>query len=74
MSQHADRRLSRQAGPLLRFVRENWFYALALVVLWRFPYIVADLTGSEVMPRRPTGDSVFWQSVMARRCCWRASP
>jgi branched-chain amino acid transport system permease protein len=66
MSQHADRRLSRQAGPLLRFVRENWFYALALVVLWRFPYIVADLTGSEVMPRRPTGDSVFWQSVMAQ--------
>src|SRR5690554_622130 len=54
------------AGGLARLVLENWFYALALVVLWRFPYIVADLTGSEVMPRRPTGDSVFWQSVMAQ--------
>lgn len=54
------------AGGLARLVLENWFYALVLVVLWRFPHIVADLTGSEVTPRRPTGDSVFWQSVMAQ--------
>lgn len=54
------------AGGLARLVLENWFYALVLLVLWRFPYIVADLSGSEVMPRRPAGDSVFWQSVMAQ--------
>ncbi len=54
------------AGGLARLVLENWFYALVLLVLWRFPYIVADLSGTEVMPRRPAGDSVFWQSVMAQ--------
>lgn len=54
------------AGGLARLVLENWFYALVLLLLWRFPYIVADLSGSEVMPRRPAGDSVFWQSVMAQ--------
>jgi branched-chain amino acid transport system permease protein len=49
-----------------RLVLENWFYLLVVIVLWRFPYIVADLTNSEVTPRRPTGDSAFWQSEMAR--------
>ena len=44
------------AGGLARLVLENWFYALVLLVLWRFPYIVADLSGTEVMPRRPAGD------------------
>lgn len=51
---------------LARLIVENWFYVLFLLLLWRFPYIVADLTDSEVMPQRPTGDSVFWQSVMAQ--------
>lgn len=54
------------AGTVARLALENWFYALVLLVLWRFPYIVADLSGSEVSPPRPTGDSVFWQSVMAQ--------
>jgi len=54
------------ANSLARLVLENWFYALFVIILWRFPYIIADLTGSEVTPRRPTGDSVFWQSEMAR--------
>ncbi len=49
-----------------RLVLENWLYVLAVVVLWRFPYIIADLTHTDVMPRRPTGDSAFWQSEMAR--------
>ncbi len=54
------------AGAVARLALENWFYALVLLLLWRFPHIVADLSGSEVSPRRPTGDSVFWQSVMAQ--------
>lgn len=56
----------RLAEGLARLVLENWLYALVLLLLWRFPTIVADLSGSEVAPRRPTGDSVFWQSVMAQ--------
>lgn len=51
---------------LARLVLENWFYVLVAIVLLRFPYMVADWTGSEVTPRRPTGDSAFWQSEMAR--------
>ncbi|MCD4686355.1 MAG: branched-chain amino acid ABC transporter permease [Anaerolineae bacterium] len=51
---------------LARLVLDNWFYVLALIFLLRFPYMVADWTDSEVMPRRPSGDSVFWQSEMAR--------
>ena len=58
--------LRQLAIRLARLVLENGFYALFVILLWRFPHIVADLTGSEVMPRRPTGDSVFWQSEMAR--------
>jgi branched-chain amino acid transport system permease protein len=54
------------ADGLAHLVLENWFYLLFVIVLWRFPYIVADRTGSQVMPRRPTGDSTFWQSEMAR--------
>ncbi len=61
-----DPTLRGLAEGLARLVLENWFYALALIVLWRFPYIIANATGSEVMPRRPSGDSVFWQSEMAR--------
>lgn len=54
------------AAGVARLVLENWFYALFFVLLWRFPYLVADLTDSEVMPQRPTGGSVFWQSVLAQ--------
>ncbi len=51
---------------LARLILENWFYILFLVFLLRFPYLIADWTGSEVMPRRPTGASAFWQSEMGR--------
>ena len=61
-----DPTLRGLADRFARLLLENWFFALAFVLLWRFPYLVADLTGSEVMPRRPTGDSAFWQSEMAR--------
>ncbi|RPI97249.1 MAG: branched-chain amino acid ABC transporter permease [Chloroflexi bacterium] len=54
------------ADMLARLVLENWFYLLFVLFLLRFPYIIADLTDTEVMPRRPTGDSAFWQSEMAR--------
>ncbi len=54
------------AERLARLVLDNWFFALVFVLLWRFPYIVADLTGSQVKPGRPTGGSAFWQSEMAR--------
>lgn len=54
------------ANQLARLVLENWLYLLFVIFLWRFPYIVASLSDSEVMPRRPTGESVFWQSVMAQ--------
>jgi len=54
------------AEMLARTILDNWFYVLFVVFLWRFPYLIADRTGSEVMPRRPTGDSAFWQSEMAR--------
>lgn len=54
------------AQSLARLVLDNWFYLLFVVFLLRFPYLVADLTGSDVMPRRPSGDSAFWQSEMAR--------
>jgi branched-chain amino acid transport system permease protein len=61
-----DPTLRGLAEGLARLVLENWFYALALIVLWRFPYIIANATGSQVKPVRPTGDSAFWQSEMAR--------
>lgn len=54
------------ARSTARLVLENWFYILFVVFLLRFPYLVADWTDSEVMPRRPTGESAFWQSEMAR--------
>lgn len=59
----ALRDLARSAA---RLVLENWFYILFVVFLLRFPYLVADWTDSEVMPRRPTGESAFWQSEMGR--------
>ncbi len=58
--------LQALADGLAHLVLENWFYILFVIFLWRFPYIVADRSGSDVMPRRPTGDSTFWQSEMAR--------
>lgn len=61
-----DSTLRGLAERLARLVLENWFFALVFVLLWRFPYIVADLSGSQVKPSRPTGDSAFWQSEMAR--------
>ncbi|MBN2304548.1 MAG: branched-chain amino acid ABC transporter permease [Anaerolineae bacterium] len=61
-----DPTLRGLAESAARLVLENWAYLLFVIVLWRFPYIVADLTDTEVQPRRPTGDSVFWQSEMAR--------
>jgi branched-chain amino acid transport system permease protein len=61
-----DPTLRSTADGLAHLVLENWFYVLFVIFLWRFPYIVADRTGSEVLPRRPTGDSTFWQSEMAR--------
>jgi len=61
-----DPTLRNIADKLAHLILDNWFYALVLLLLWRFPYIVADLSDTEVTPRRPTGDSVFWQSVMAQ--------
>lgn len=61
-----DPTLRSLATKAARLVLENWGYLLFLVLLWRFPYIIADLSDSEVTPRRPTGESVFWQSVMAQ--------
>ena len=61
-----DPALRRAAESLARLILENWFYGLVVVLLWLFPNIVADLSGSEVTPRRPTGESTFWQSEMAR--------
>ena len=61
-----DPTLRTIADTAARLVFENWFYVAAVIVLWRFPYVIADLTDTEVMPRRPTGDSAFWQSEMAR--------
>lgn len=58
--------LRNVAEGLARLVLENWLYILVFLLLWRFPYIVASLSDTEVTPRRPTGDSVFWQSVMAQ--------
>lgn len=61
-----DPTLRGAANSAARFVLENWFYLLFVVALWRFPYIIADITGTDVQPRRPTGESAFWQSEMAR--------
>lgn len=61
-----DPALRQLAEKITALVLENWGYVLFLLFLWRFPHIIADLTDTEVTPRRPTGDSVFWQSEMAR--------
>lgn len=55
----------RRRNALIQTLLDNWFYILVLVLLWRFPHIVADITGSEASPaRRAVGESTFWQSVM----------
>lgn len=60
-----DKRLRRR-HPLVQFVFDNWIYILVLIFLWRFPYLVADWTGSEVAPDSPRTPSAskFWQSIM----------
>ena len=62
----ADPTLRNLAQTVTRLVLENWLYVALVLFLWRYPYIVADWTDTEVMPRRPTGQAVFWQSEMAR--------
>jgi branched-chain amino acid transport system permease protein len=55
----------RRRNPLIQTIFDNWFYILILVFLWRFPHIVAAMTGSEANPAgRAVGESTFWQSVM----------
>ncbi len=56
------------ADGLAHLILENWFYALCVLLLWRFPYIVADISKTEVTPDRfvRAGESVFWQSEMAQ--------
>jgi len=51
-----------------RLLLENWFFALVLLLLWRFPYIIADISNSEVTPTRfvGAGESATWQSNMAK--------
>ncbi len=61
-----DPALRQAADSLARFVLDNWFFVVLVLVLWRFPNIVADMTDTEVQPHRPTGESAFWQSEMAR--------
>ena len=34
-----DSTLRGLAGRVARLVLENWFFALAFVLLWRFPYL-----------------------------------
>ncbi len=51
---------------LARLLLDNWLYLIAVLLLWRFPNIIAQMTDTEVTPQRPTGDSVFWQSIMAQ--------
>jgi branched-chain amino acid transport system permease protein len=63
-----DPTLRRMADVAARTLFENWLFVLMLVLLWWSPHIVADLTGSEVMPDnfRKAGASANWQSVMAQ--------
>ncbi len=51
-----------------RFVAENRAYLLTAAVMILFPFLVAWLTGSDPMPRRPrdAGESSFWQSVLSQ--------
>ncbi|NDJ78643.1 MAG: branched-chain amino acid ABC transporter permease [Chloroflexi bacterium] len=52
---------------LLRTVLANWFFAVVLIVLWRFPYLVADQTDGVVTPElaRMGSKSFTWQLYMA---------
>lgn len=56
----------RRRHPLVQTFYDNWPYLLALILLWRFPYIVADITNSDVAPDSPriVSDAKFWQGVM----------
>ncbi|GIK64575.1 MAG: hypothetical protein BroJett018_23690 [Chloroflexota bacterium] len=56
----------RRRHPLVQTLYDNWPYILALILLWRFPYIVADITNSEVSPDSPrvVSEAKFWQGVM----------
>jgi len=57
--------LRNLVASLTRLFVENWFYVLFLLLLWRFPYIVAisPIRSDAAAPNR---DSVFWQ-----RRSWR---
>ncbi len=60
-----EKRLRRR-HPLLQIIWDNWFIIVVFVFLWRFPYLVASWTGSEVDPESPriASESKFWQAVM----------
>jgi len=49
-SSGSSTRPAQGGRAVARLVLEKWFYALVLLLLWRFPHIVADLSGSEVCP------------------------
>ena len=56
----------RRRHPLVQLIWDNWLFILLFAFLWRFPYLVADWTGSEVDPESPrlASESKFWQGVM----------
>ncbi|MBI5928790.1 MAG: branched-chain amino acid ABC transporter permease [Chloroflexi bacterium] len=60
-----DNRLGRR-HPLVQTFYDNWPYVLVLILLWRFPYIVANITHSDVAPDSPriVSEAKFWQGVM----------
>lgn len=63
-----DPTLRRSVHAIARTVFDNWFFILVVILLWRSPYIIADLTDSVVKPTRfvRAGESANWQSVMAQ--------
>jgi branched-chain amino acid transport system permease protein len=60
-----EKRLQRR-HPLVQTFLDNWVYVVILIFLWRFPYLVADWTNSEVAPASPrlASQSKFWQGIM----------
>jgi branched-chain amino acid transport system permease protein len=57
----SDDRLGRR-NPIVETLFNNWPYVLAIIFFWRFPYLVAEWSNSNV--DGPIGDSVFWQAIM----------
>jgi branched-chain amino acid transport system permease protein len=46
---------------VIRMLKQNWFYLLALLLLVLLPFIVQAITGDSATARR--GESVFWQGI-----------